>query len=242
MSDRQAQLRAVGIGILLVVGAYLIGQIVVTATALALVAAGIPVLDQPTLLLGVSVVMLQGVTFGGVALGYLWYRGDGLDFIKARVPSKRELAITLGGFVALLGVQVSISLTLARLGIQSAQNTIVDIGNQNPIVFLLLIPASFLLIGPGEELLNRGLVQGLLRKQFQPIGAIILTSILFAFVHVFSLQGQGKLVYLGIVFVLSLILGTTYEYTDNLAVPALIHGAYNATLFGLQYLNATGSM
>ncbi|WP_433634746.1 lysostaphin resistance A-like protein [Halomicrococcus sp. NG-SE-24] len=240
MSKRRAQLRAVGIGILLVVGAYLIGQVVVTATALILRAAGIPVLDRPTLLLGISVVMLQGVTFGGVALVYLLYRRSGLSFIGIHIPSLREIGLAIGGFLALLAAQMSISITLTHFGIRSAQNTIVDVGNQNPTVFLLLIPASFLLIGPGEELLNRGLVQGVLREHFQPLVAISLTSILFAVIHVFSLQGQGKFVYLGIVFVLSLILGATYEYTNNLIVPAFIHGAYNATLFGIQYLTATG--
>ncbi len=37
---------------------------------------------------------------------------------------------------------------------------------ENPDVLLLLIPASFLLIGPGEELLFRGVVQGRLRDYF----------------------------------------------------------------------------
>ena len=30
--------------------------------------------------------------------------------------------------------------------------------------------------------------------------------------------------------------GTLYELTDNIVVPALIHGAYNATLFSLLYV------
>jgi membrane protease YdiL (CAAX protease family) len=58
-------------------------------------------------------------------------------------------------------------------------------------------------------------------------------------VHVFSLQGSGKLVYIGVVFTLALVLGVAYELTDNLAVPALIHGAYNAVQFGLAYYTVT---
>ncbi|WP_227355950.1 CPBP family intramembrane glutamic endopeptidase [Haladaptatus salinisoli] len=242
MSDLYNQFRAVGVGLLLALGAYFIGQIVVLVIAIVFMAAGINIRSQPALLLGVSVVMLQGVTFGGVALAYLSYKDLGLQFIRARIPSLRDIGLTIGGFGALLGALWSLSMVISALGLQSAQNAIVDVASRNPVVFLLLIPLSFLLIGPGEELLYRGLIQGILREAFNPARAIVLASALFAVVHVFSLQGQGKLVYLGVVFVLALILGGLYEYTDNLVVPALVHGGYNATLFAIQYLAATGGL
>lgn len=242
MSDSHNQLRALGVGLLLALGAYGVGQIIVFVTAIVFMAVGIDLRSQPSLRLGVSVVMLQGATFGGVALAYLSYKDLGLGFIRARVPSLRDIGLTIGGFGALLGALWSISMVISALGLQTAQNTIVGIGSRNPVVFLLLIPLSFLLIGPGEELLYRGIIQGILRETFHPARAIVLASALFAVIHVFSLQGQGKLVYLGIVFVLALILGGLYEYTDNLVVPALVHGGYNATLFGIQYLAATGGL
>jgi len=85
-------------------------------------------------------------------------------------------------------------------------------------------------------------VQGTLRETLHPTRAIVLASALFASIHLFSLSGEGKLVYVGIAFVLALVLGATYEYTDNLVVPALIHGAYNAIQFTSAYLTATGGM
>ncbi|MFC7197304.1 CPBP family intramembrane glutamic endopeptidase [Halosimplex aquaticum] len=69
-------------------------------------------------------------------------------------------------------------------------------------MFLLLIPLSFLVVGPGEELLYRGLVQGTLRETLHPARAIVLASALFASIHLFSLTGEGKLVYVGIAFAL----------------------------------------
>jgi hypothetical protein len=33
-----------------------------------------------------------------------------------------------------------------------------------------------------------------------------------------------------------------YELSDNVAVPAVVHGVYNATLFGVQYAAATGAL
>jgi hypothetical protein len=45
---------------------------------------------------------------------------------------------------------------------------------------------------------------------------------------------------LSALFALSLVLGATYEYTDNLVVPSLVHGAYDAIIFTLIYAQATG--
>ncbi|ODR81138.1 hypothetical protein BG842_04730 [Haladaptatus sp. W1] len=244
MSNSGTQLRSFGVGLLLSVGAYGVGQVVAAVAVLAFMAVGIDILNRPALLLAVSAVMLQGVTFGGIALGYLSYRNLGLDFIHIRVPSLRDIGIAVAGFVALFALLQLISQVTQALGVQSAQNSIVDMASGNPDIYLLLIPLSFLLIGPGEELLYRGLIQGMLRKVFHPVRAIVLASAIFASIHFFSLLGGnvGKFVYIATVFTLALVLGSLYEYTDNLAVPMLVHGAYNATLFGLQYLMATGQL
>jgi len=60
----------------------------------------------------------------------------------------------------------------------------------------------------------------------------------FAIIHYPSLSGSptGQLIYVAIISVPGLIFGVAYEYTDNLVVPALIHGLYNATLFALLYV------
>jgi uncharacterized protein len=242
MSNSGTQLRTFGVSFLLSFGAFGVGQVVVLLAVLAFAAVGIDVLTRPALLIAISTVMLQGVTFGGIALGYLTYRNLGLDFIHAHVPSLRDIGMAVAGFVVLFGALQIISQLIQALGLQSAQNSVIDMANGNPDIFLLLIPLSFLLIGPGEELLYRGLIQGLLRKTFRPARAIVLASALFAVVHVFSLSGAGKLVSIGTVFTLSLILGILYEYTDNLVVPVLVHGAYDAVLFGFQYLMATGQI
>lgn len=238
----RTRLRSVLVAIGLALSSFVIGNIVVLAVATALEAVGFQVYGRPAVILFLSVVLLQGVTFGGVALTYLKLRDLSWDFIRAKVPSLRDLGVALGGFGLLIAILVAASRVLSYLGIQSAQNQIVEIGNQNPTVFLLLVPLSFLLVGPGEELLFRGLIQGTLTESFPTVRAIVLASALFAIVHLFSLSGQGKLVYIGIVFALALVLGAAYEYTDNLVVPALIHGAYNAVQFGGAYLVATGAL
>lgn len=221
-------------------GAFVLGALLVSLIAAVLGSLGIPIRSRPALMLGVSVVGLQGIAFGGTALLYLRYRGRGLSFLRARIPTLRDWGWVLGGFVLLLGLLVVVSQLFAAFGIQSAQNQVVELGNADPRIFLLMIPLSFLLVGPGEELLFRGLVQGTLAEALHPARAVVLASAIFAVVHYTSLAGSGKLAYLGVVFALAIVLGAIYEITDNLVVPALVHGAYNAAQFAVQYLAATG--
>ena len=223
-------------------GSYITGAVIVIAASVALAAVGIRVAERPSLGLLLSTVLLQGVTFGGIAIIYVKARNIGFDFVPFAVPNRREILVTVGGTIALLGLLFVASVVISSLGLESARNQIVEIGRQNPTVFLLLVPLSFLLVGPGEELMFRGLVQGTLRESFHPARAVVLASALFASIHLFSLTGDGKLVYIGIAFVLALVLGATYEYTGNLTVPALIHGAYNAIQFGAAYVTTTGGL
>ncbi|WP_276302178.1 CPBP family intramembrane glutamic endopeptidase [Halorussus lipolyticus] len=227
---------------LLGLGGYGFAILVVGLTALVLIQAGIPLMEQPTLLLAISVVMGQGVAFGTFALGYLTYTDRGLGFVRARVPTLRDLGWFVGGLVALFAGLIALSALFSALGVQSASNAVTEFGEQDPTVFLLLVPLSFLFIGPGEELLYRGVVQGRLREAFGPWVAIGIASFIFAVVHIFSLQGQGKLAYLAILLVLSPILGLAYERTENLVVPSLIHGGFNAVQFYVAYLGATGGL
>jgi hypothetical protein len=227
---------------LLGLGGYGFAIVVVGLTALVLIQAGIPLMDRPTLLLAISVVMGQGVAFGTFALGYLSYTDRGLGFVRARFPTLRDLGWSFGGLVALFAGLIALSALFSAFGIQSASNAVEQFGEQDPTVFLLLVPLSFLFIGPGEELLYRGVVQGRLREAFGPWVAIGVASFIFAVVHIFSLQGQGKLAYLAILLVLSPILGLAYERTENLVVPSLIHGGFNAVQFYVAYLGATGGL
>ncbi|UPV76461.1 CPBP family intramembrane metalloprotease (plasmid) [Halorussus limi] len=234
--------RSLVVAVALGVGGYAFALIVVGAAALAVMLAGVPLMDRPALLLGLSVVMGQGVAFGTFALGYLAYTDRGFDFVKVRVPTVRDVGWAVGGTLALFTGLIALSALFSVLGIQSASNSVTEFGEQDPTVFLLLVPLSFLFIGPGEELLYRGVVQGRLEEAFGPWVAIAVASVIFAVVHVFSLQGSGKLAYIAILLVLSPILGAAYERTDNLAVPALIHGAFNAIQFYVAYLGATGGL
>jgi membrane protease YdiL (CAAX protease family) len=109
---------------------------------------------------------------------------------------------------------------------------------QNPAIIPLLIAASFLVIGPSEEILYRGVVQGRLRETLSPAPAILIASAIFAAVHVMALTGgiSGRLTTIAILFLPSIVFGAVYEYTENLVVPALLHGLHNAVIFTILYI------
>jgi membrane protease YdiL (CAAX protease family) len=196
-------------------------------------------------LLGIVLVVIAGqyVAFGGLAIGYLRYRSmnrsDIREYLGVRVPSLRELLIVLGGWVLIFASIVVLSIIIQLTGAQPAENQVGEVARQAPAIIPVLVVVMFLVVGPSEEILFRGVVQGRLREALSPVPAILLASAIFAFVHWFALVGgsSGRLLTVAILFFPSLVFGAVYEYTDNLVVPALLHGLHNSGLLALFYLS-----
>jgi membrane protease YdiL (CAAX protease family) len=232
----ERKLRALGVGVGVGVGGLLLG-LLFTLVSLAVVGLFVDIGDLELIVL--SLLMTQGLGLSSAAVAYVSWRGVGLGYVSARLPGLSDIAWVVAAYVvAIIGVVV-VGVLLTLLGAPSANNQAAETATQSPEVLLVLIPGSFLLIGPGEELLFRGVVQTRIRETFGPIPGVFLASLIFAAVHVVALAGdpEGILVTVGVLMVPSLILGAAYEYTENIVVPALIHGAYNATLFGLLYVS-----
>jgi membrane protease YdiL (CAAX protease family) len=211
-----------------------------------LILAGLQIgLLPPLVGLLLLIVTGQYVAFGGLALGYLRYRslswGAIREYLGVRVPSLRELLIVLGGWVLIFGSLLVVSLVIQATGAQPAENQIGEVARQLPAIIPILIVAMFLVVGPSEEILYRGVVQGRLRESLSPAPAIVLASAIFALVHWFALTGgsSGRLLTVVILFFPSLVFGAVYEYTGNLVVPALLHGLHNAVLLALLWAALT---
>lgn len=191
-------------------------------------------------LVGVLVVgtVLSQAGFVVAAVGYLRYTGRGLGYLRARVPSGRDLVWMVGGYVLTLALAIVGAIASSLVSAPTASNQAAELGIQQPQALLWLVPISLLVIGPGEEILFRGTVQARLRESFGPWVAVVTASALFAGLHVLALTGglAGRLVSVGLLFLPSLVLGVAYERTRNLVVTAFVHGAYDATLFGLLYV------
>lgn len=229
------RVRAVVAAVVAGLSGIVVAGIVLVAVLLPLSLLGVQV--SPLAYIALSLVLVQGVSFGGVASFYLLRRGRS-PLSLFRVPSLRDAVVAVGGFVGSLVVLLVLGAIVGLLGAPTAENQTAQLGAENPEVLLLLIPAAFVFIGPGEEILFRGVVQNRLREAFSPWVAIPLASLIFGAVHYVALSGApaGRIVTVGMLSILTLVFGATYEYTDNLVVPAFIHGAYDALLFGLLYV------
>lgn len=198
---------------------------------------GIEVGTTVTLLLMIG--LTQGVAFWSVALIQLLRlgRAESAARIGLRRPRPDELraaAATCGW--ALAGAAVGGGLA-PLLGLEPAENELLRLGREDPTLLLIMMPVAVLIVGPGEELLFRGIVQTRLRDAFSPLPAVLMASLIFAGVHVFSLAGpwHDRLVTVLVLLLPSMVFGLAYERHKNLWVPALAHGLYDFVLLGLAY-------
>lgn len=250
-SDDDA-VRWIGRRVLAVVVAYglaLLGFLLVfpytLPTGLVLALLGVDV-RSPIISFLVGFVVLQGMAFPTVAVGYLGFRRAlasafdrefDLQYVRVRLPSLRDVGWTAAGYVAVFALVFVSLIVVSLLDAPTAQRSNQAVF-ENAGALLWMIPISFLLIGPGEELLFRGIIQDRLREAFSAPAAILLASAAFAPLHIFALTGgvQALATTIAVLFVPSLIFGITYEATGNLTVPIVIHGAYDATIFGVGYV------
>lgn len=218
------------------------GLILVLLGVILFVLLGISI--TPLSQLALSLVAIQGLGFPLVAILYFRYTGRSLrSFVPVSLPSLRELGLSLGAWVAAIvitPVVAAIVITLADD--QPASNAAGETAQQNPEIIPLLIPLVFLLNAPGEELLFRGVIQGLLAERFSAWAAITLATAAFAPLHIIALLGSPNAALLTIIIISvpSLIFGSVYQLTDNLIVPSLVHALFNSTLFVGIYLSSLG--
>lgn len=239
-ADWQTRLQSVATGFGLAVGG-LVSTMALSLLFLPLfVQAGFTLESNPMVLYPVQTV-LTGLGFVLVVALYLAGRG-GIGLIEVRVPTLRDLALTVVGVVALVATLVVVGVLFEQLGVQTARHQIADLGRENPSLMLLMLPLAFLVIGPSEELLFRGVIQGVLRQAYRPLPAIVIASLMFGVGHVAALAGPGKTSTILVIVLLGGILGALYEYTDNIVVPTLVHGAYDAIAFSQIYVAATGGL
>ncbi|WP_435155384.1 CPBP family intramembrane glutamic endopeptidase [Haladaptatus sp. DFWS20] len=182
-----------------------------------------------------------GLGTGTVAALFMIGRGYGFSYLDFNLPDARDLGYVVVGTLGLLVLQIIIGVVLTQLGVGTADHSIEQQASQgNPQILLILIPAAWLIIGPGEELLYRNIIQKSLYDTFSEYGAVVVASAIFALAHIPAYAAGSTLVAtagtLVVIFLLSLLLGATYLKTGNVTVSALIHGSFDAVLFGLMYV------
>lgn len=230
-----------------IAGAFLLAAIASSVMMAVLGVASLEALqDQPGLYNLVNAVGFLG--FIVAAVGYLAVRNE-WELVHLRRPTLRDVVIVVGGVVALGVAAVATSMVVSAImallesmfGVDAefGTNTVIEAGRRNPTTFLYMIPVALFLVGPGEELVFRGVVQGLFRRAVGVVPAIFLASLLFGLGHYFAIASGNAWTYIFVAGAMGLILGALYEYTENIAVPAAIHGIWNAVLFALNWAMLT---
>ena len=176
--------------------------------------------------------------FAGV---YFAYSKHDWSYIDLEMPSQRDVAYTVGALGLLVVALIGISQLFEILGVAPSSHGIEqDAREGDPALLLALIPLTILIIGPAEELVFRNIVQKRLGESISRWGAIVATSVIFAVVHFQAYATSESLPEivgsLGVVFLLSMVLGWSYMKTENIVVPSVAHGVYNALQFGLLYV------
>jgi membrane protease YdiL (CAAX protease family) len=185
-----------------------------------------------------SVQALGLLGFLVVGLAYL-HRRDDPTLVGIRRPTGWDVRMILVGFIVIAGVLFAAEFLFQFLGFELADNEAIDQGRDNPELFLVFIPIQFLITGPAEELLFRGVVQGVLRRTYGVVPAIGFASALFSLAHYSALIGEGDVLpVFFILFLSGIVLGGLYEYTRTLLVPILAHALWNTLVFGTQYAEA----
>ena len=199
------------------------------------------VVSLDTLTQFVVAFVLSELGFVAAALVFLRATGRGFDYLNLRSPTGRALGFVVGGTVALFVFRLVAILAAQALGLPLAGNSVTQLAEEGYLATLLaLVPLSILVVGPAEELLFRGVIQRYLDDAVSTLPAILVSSVLFAFVHIpTTVIATPNPVAVGvtlvILFGLSVLLGYLYVWTENLVVPILVHGLYDALVFALAY-------
>jgi len=192
---------------------------------------------------GLLVASLLGsqAAFALVAVGYVRRRGESIRAIGLEVPDIVGFVLVAVGVVAAFVLAIAAGTGVQLLGLQAAENSTASTASEVPTAFLLLIPIAIFVVGPAEELLFRGVVQRRLREVASAPVAIIGASALFAAVHVIALQGglAARLTTIAVLFFPAMVFGVLYEYKRNIVVTSLVHGIYDAIIFGALYVAST---
>ena len=157
------------------------------------------------------------------------------DLLSFEMPHRREAAIAVGAAVGLYVLQIVLLAVFSLIDVSPSQNPAVDPTGREASYFLVMIAVSVLVVGPAEELLVRGGIQGLLKRAWGPWPGIVGASALFGSLHYIG-GGSGALAYVVFAFLLGILLGYLYERTGNLVVPMVAHGGYNAAIYAIQYV------
>ncbi len=166
--------------------------------------------------------------------------------VNSRAALRHGLAAfgvcSLAGIVVAIGVYYILSVLDPRAA--NLLHRPLPLFNLPPHLIGVMVWASFLVVGPAEEYIFRGFVFGQMLRLYPGrhwLALAFLSSLLFAAAHLYYvlILGIASLVPLTEVFAIGVAMAVAYYRSGgNLLIPALIHGAFDASGFialGISY-------
>ena len=144
-------------------------------------------------------------------------------------PLGRHLGIGAGLGVATIIASLTVVSVLVGLSGNDAAPEQLLTGDiiESPLQMLLAVLIAVVLAPLAEELVFRGLLHRNLRRRMRIVPATLISSVLFALVHVDVVLSQ-PIALVGLTLA-GAVMAIAYERTGSLVVPVVIHAVYNAT-------------
>lgn len=221
-----------------VFASFVLVQIVLYLVTLGLSAVGVSFQSANENVLNAVIGAIVYVLTIAVVIGLPWlikkYKTSREDLGLSRLPSWLDIFLAPAGFiiyVIISAIFITIASQLSFVNLDQVQDTgfsQLGQGYEYVVAFLMLV-----VIAPvAEEILFRGFLFGKLRKHVPIWIAILITSLLFAFVH--------GAVNVGIdVFALSIVLCLLRLVSGTIWPSILLHMLKNAIAFYLLFINPT---
>ncbi|MFC7188895.1 CPBP family intramembrane glutamic endopeptidase [Halocatena marina] len=199
-------------------------------------------------LLSIAPITLGGTSFAAIVavfvlseagyalVGWVYLRNWFSETVPIELPTFRQMWWVIVSTLVMLAIAMGVGVISTHTGIQLGRADQELIAGSQTMVLVMAV-LSPILIAPAEEYLFRGVIQRRLAQSMHPRAAIFVASLLFVIPHAIGYLGgvQGILLLSVVPFLLAVLMGILYEKFDNLTVPILAHGFYNATLFGTTY-------
>lgn len=184
--------------------------------------------------LGVMVLLpLNFIGLAAAGVVYMVITGRGWEWIDLPRPGKWDFVWMIGGTILTIVALIFVGIAAQAAEAQPPEQALMVLISEDVVLLLFMIAVVWLLNAPAEEFLFRNVVQKRLYDAYSGIGAVLITSVLFALIHILTFILVGVRLFdvffpiFGI-FIGSVVMGFAYLRTENLWVPIVIHAAFNS--------------
>lgn len=176
--------------------------------------------------------------FAFFALATIWYcKVIEKRTLKSMGINKKVWDYFLGGIAAAILLMIIIAISCMSGGMSYVGN-----GEEVNLGFKFAFLGAFVIQGASEEILCRGFLMSSLLKKVSVPWAIFISSTMFMFPHIASMEGASVLQLLGIVnlYLVSILFSLLILCRSNIWVSCGLHSMWNFILNGVLGLTLSG--